>query len=167
MLRASACLLLAGLAGCIAPPSAAQRLADAAYDLNTAARFGRMDVALERVKEAAKEDFGKRHASWGKQVRIVDYEFAGLAIRKDGDADVLVTVTWQRLDESTIRVTEITQRWGDTRGTWWMLREEVKSGDAALLEEEKEKPKAAEGQPPAPAAPRDRGRYQTRVIYDQ
>ncbi len=46
------------LAGCVAPPTAAQRLSESAYDFNTAIRFGRMDIAPEHVREIAREEFG-------------------------------------------------------------------------------------------------------------
>jgi hypothetical protein len=176
-LAASACLA-AALAGCIAPPNSATRLNDAAYELNTAARFGRMDIAAEHVGALSREEFVRRHAEWGRTVRIVDLEYGGASITKEG-ADVLVTVTWQRPSDPIIRVTSITQRWSETRGTWTLTAEEEK-GDPGLLVErakakidrrgakaapEGEAKAASEGE--AKAAPPTRGRFQTRVIYDE
>jgi hypothetical protein len=163
----SAILLGLGLSACVAPPSASQRLAESAYDLNTAARFGRMDVALEHVREAAREEFSKKHQAWGKAIRIVDCDFGGLSIRKDGEADVTITVSWQRPNESTLRATDISQRWADTRGTWWMLREEETGGDPGLLAELTRARAAAPAAAPEAAPATTRGRYQTKVIYDQ
>ncbi len=67
MLRASSCVLFfgLGLAACVIPPTSAQRLTESAYDLNTAARFGRMDVALEHVRDTVRSEFSVRHASKG------------------------------------------------------------------------------------------------------
>src|SRR5262245_46784498 len=98
---ASAACLAASLAGCIAPPSSAQRLNDAAYELNTATRFGRMDIATEHVAALCREEFARRHAEWGRSVRIVDLEFGGASITKEG-AEVLVTVTWQRPSDPVV-----------------------------------------------------------------
>lgn len=174
LFRASACVLLLGLAACVLPPTSSQRLAESAYDLNTAARFGRMDVALEHVKDTSRAEFAQRHAGWGRSVRVVDYEFGGVAMRKDGDADVLVSVNWQRLDESSMRSTEIAQRWTEKRGTWRMASEEERGGDRGLLAEVPKPGVASAGSaapdaaaPPVVAAPPPRSRYQTRVIYEQ
>jgi hypothetical protein len=162
MLRAIVLALAscAAVAGCALPPSAAQRLAESAYDLNTAARFGRMDIAMELVRDASRDQFGKTHAGWGKALRIVDYEMNGVSIRKDGEADVLVTVTWQRPDETTMRNTEIAQRWGSIRGSWSMISEEERGGDPGLISE-------LVSIKSDDAAPTPRARVQTHVIYEQ
>jgi hypothetical protein len=164
MLRATAFALASSVLvlGCALPPTSAERLAQSAYDLNTAARFGRMDIALENVKEAAKEQFGKTHANWGKAIRIVDYEMGGCSIRKDGDADVVVGVIWQRYDETTMRNTEIAQRWASTRGNWALASEEERGGDPGLITE-LVSVKSDDAAPVMPARPR----LQTRVIYEQ
>lgn len=171
MLRATPAVLLLALAGCPMPPTSSQRLTESAYDLNTAARFGRMDVALEHVRDTARDDFAKRHAGWGRAVRVVDYEFNGVSIRKDGDADVGVTVLWQRLDETTMRTTDLSQRWTEKRGTWWMIQEEERGGDRGLLADltKKDADEKADNSaaPPAEQKPPPPSRYQTRVIYEQ
>ncbi len=81
------------------PPSSAQLLAETADDLSNEARFGRIDLAIDHVKDSSREDFSKKHAGWGRVLRIVDYEFSGLQKRKDGDFDVYVTVSWHMLNE--------------------------------------------------------------------
>jgi hypothetical protein len=149
------------IAGCVMPPTAAQRLSDSAYDFNTAARFGRMDIAGEHVREVARDEFVKKHAGWGKAIRIEDIELNGMTMRKDGDADVSITVTWQRASETSMRATDITQRWTSTRGTWSIISEEERSGDKGLINDVDTKVDEA-----APSAS-PRPRYQTRVIYDQ
>jgi hypothetical protein len=160
----AASALLAGLllSACVIPPTPAQRLSEAAYDFNDAARFGRMDIASEHVREIARDEFGRKHAAWGKTVRVVDFEVSRLSMRKDGDADVLVTVSWQRTDETSMRTTELAQRWTSTRGTWAIISEEERGGDRGLIGEV-DKPKSDDAPPP----PAPRSRYQTRVIYEQ
>jgi hypothetical protein len=151
-----------GLTACVLPPTAAQRLGEAAYDFNTEARFGRMDIAGEHVREIARDEFARKHVSWGKSVRVVDSEISGMSIRKDGDADVTVTVTWQRESETTMRTTDVTQRWTSTHGTWTILSEEEHSGDRGLIGDT-EQAKVDDAAPPAPG----KSRYQTRTIYEQ
>ena len=158
---ALAALAILGLAGCIAPTSGAQKLADTAYDLNNATRFGRMDVALEHVAVKSREQFQKEHAGWMRNARIVDIDFNGIQVKKDGVGEVVVTLTWQRADEATTRTTSLVQRWTETRNVWTMASEEAK-GDEGLLGET---PKDATTTPAAPAKP-ERPRYQTRVIYE-
>ena len=121
------------LAGCIGPLTPAQRVQEAAQDMNTAARFGRMDIAFERVSNKGREDFAKRHAAWGSRVRILDYDFQGLALKDQETAEVMVTIGWQRPDESDIRSTTIVQHWKDHRGSWLLESEERGSGDVGLL----------------------------------
>ena len=154
-------LALLGLAGCIAPTSGTQKLADTAYDMNNATRFGRMDVALEHVAMKSREQFQKEHAGWMRNARIVDIDFNGIQVLKNGDGEVSVTLTWQRSDESTTRTTSLIQRWTETRNVWTMASEEAK-GDDGLLGE---KDQAKDATSAAPTKP-ERPRYQTRVIYE-
>lgn len=159
MSRIPFCVVVLSLVGCWNPGSPSHRLAESAYDMNTATRFGRMDVALEHVGSQAREAFAKKHSGWGKSVRIVDLEFGGMTLKTKGsEAEVFVTVTWQRLDEADVRVTNVAQRWTDVRGTWSLMSEEEKSGDSGLLAE------AGRAIDP-PAAP-VRASYRTRVIQD-
>lgn len=161
MKNAATALALLGLAGCIAPTSATQKLADTAYDMNNATRFGRMDVALEHVAMKSREQFQREHAGWMRNARIVDIEFNGIQVKKDGDGEVSVTLTWQRADESTTRTTSLIQRWTETRNVWTMASEEARGDDGLLGEKEK----AKDATSAAPAKP-ERPRYQTRVIYE-
>jgi hypothetical protein len=123
------------LAGCLGNFTPVQRVQEAAHDLTTAARFGRMDIALERVSRNAREDFVKRHAAWGNAVRVVDSEVHGMALRDKEHADVFVTVGWQRIQESEMRVTYLAQHWRDHRGSWLLEGEERTAGDVGLLGE--------------------------------
>jgi hypothetical protein len=159
MSRARCCLAVLGLVGCFNPGSPSHRLAESAYDMNTATRFGRMDVALEHVGPKAREAFAKTHSGWGKSVRIVDLEFGGMSLKNKGsEAEVFVTVTWQRFDEADVRVTSLAQRWTDVRGTWSLSSEDRNGGDAGLLGEAT---KALD-----PSAAPARTSYRTRVIRD-
>jgi hypothetical protein len=155
-------LALLGLAGCIAPTSGTQKLADTAYDMNNATRFGRMDVALEHVAMKSREQFQREHAGWMRNARIVDIDFNGIQVKKDGDGEVSVTLTWQRADESTTRTTSLIQRWTETRNVWTMASEEARGDDGLLGEKEK----AADATSAAAPAKPERPRYQTRVIYE-
>ena len=163
-MRCASLALLSSLTfyGCTMPLTSAQQLSESAYDLNTAARFGRMDIASEHVREVAREEFSRNHANWGRSVRVVDIELNGMSMRKDGDADVSVTVSWQMTAETTTRTTDITQRWTPTRGAWALLSEEERGGDKGLISQADEPTTATAAPPPA-----SRPRYQTHVMYEQ
>ncbi|MCC6552692.1 MAG: hypothetical protein IT372_06670 [Polyangiaceae bacterium] len=156
--------LTLGLAGCFAPPSSAQRLTDAALDMNAATRFGRMDIALDHVGPDARADFARRHAAWGGAVRVVDLDFAGFDMIDRDQAEVVLNVTWLRQDESIVRMTRVSQRWRDDRGTWQLISEKRKDGDSGLLGEPPATPKDAAA--PAEARPA-RTSFQTRVIREE
>ena len=117
------------------PTTPTQRLADSAYAMNNATRFGRMDVALEHVGATARDEFARKHAAWGRGLRIVDVEVQGMSMLPESEADVFLSVSWQRADEAQVRVTHVSQRWRDDRG-WRLTKEERKMGDFGLLGEE-------------------------------
>ena len=109
-----------------------QRVQDAATDLATATRFGRMDIALEHVSREARDRFAKEHANWGTAVRIMDCDVVGMRLRDKEHADVTVTINWQRPDESEMRSTQVVQHWTDHRGSWLLDDEERTTGDIGL-----------------------------------
>jgi len=132
-LRLSAVALCTALAvGCFAPPGAMEKLNMSAYELNTGMRFNRMDVALGHVAKDAQSDFMERHTKWGRGIRIVDVELAGLRPLTNDSVEVNVTVSWHRIDESTIRSSAVTQLWKDTDGGW-KLDEEMRVGGSPGL----------------------------------
>ena len=135
--RHALALLFAGFAllassGCM-PTMPTEKLMDAAYDHNTALRFGRMDVALEHVAAASREDWKRKHAEWGGRVRVLDLELSDIRMKARDKAEVRVRVEWQHVDEMELRSTELLQKWSHASG-WRMETEECTSGDRALLE---------------------------------
>ncbi len=126
--------VLAFCAGCLGlPPGPMERLSNSAYELNTATRFGRMDIAAANVAGEARNDFGRRHRAWGKDVQIVDLELEGVQILADGNAEVDLTVSWHRADETVIRSTTLAQRWTQTSGDWKLVEETTASGSPGLF----------------------------------
>ena len=135
-------LVLAGavaVGGCAAP-SRAQRVQEAAYELNMGLRFGHNTQALGKVAIDHRRDFLRRHREWSQRLRIVDLDLAGLDVRDEG-ADVFVSVLWQPVDETTVRTTVIQQTWKDQRGSWQLVDEKRAQGDSGLIDEiEKKRP---------------------------
>ncbi|HMJ11469.1 MAG TPA: hypothetical protein VK524_08670 [Polyangiaceae bacterium] len=134
---AAALLLLAALgsSGCLAPQTPAARATDAARELNLAARFGRMDVAIGHTASGARGQFLERRTAWGKELRVLDVELAGLSMSDPRQATVLVDVAWTRMSEGSLRSTRIAQTWRDDEG-WQLVREQRIAGDIGLFGEQ-------------------------------
>jgi hypothetical protein len=133
--------LVLGLTACAAPILPSTRVTDAARELNLAARFGRMDIALGLTAENAKRTFVERHATWGDAIRVLDMELSGLAMPDPHSAWLQVDYSWMRIDESTLRKTRVAQLWQDKSG-WQLVREHRVAGDVGLFGE-RARPKAA------------------------
>jgi hypothetical protein len=123
------------LAGCLAVPPAAERATDAARELNLAARFGRMDIALGLASGAARKNFLAHRSEWGRSVRIVDVELAGMNMTDSEHAEIQVDYSWTRIDEGLLRTTRVTQHWEDANGGWKLVREKRLLGDLGLFGE--------------------------------
>jgi hypothetical protein len=132
-------VLFASLAfgGCIGGISPAAKLDDAVKETNDAARFGRTDLAVERVLPASRAAFAKRHRLWGSEVRVVDVEYGGLEKMSEGEAVIVVGFGWFRPAEGVLRTTMVRQTWRNDRGRgpWYLDTEERVGGDVGLLGE--------------------------------
>jgi hypothetical protein len=135
LFRVVALLALAFAPGCMAPPPPAERVTDAARELNTAARFGRLDIAVGRTAEGARAEFLNRRSRWGEAIRVLDVELVGLEMQDGQHALVMVDVAWVRSDESTLRSTRLAQVWKDEEDGWRLAREQRSSGDLGLFGE--------------------------------
>ena len=132
----SACLLtLALLNACFAPASPVQRVSDAARDLNVATRFGKMDMVVSHVDASVRADFMARRAQWGREIRLVDIDLAGVEIRDETHAIVTVNVSWVPLRDNILRSTRLSQSWEDNGHGWKLSHERRLAGDRGLFGE--------------------------------
>jgi hypothetical protein len=130
---ALACVLL--LTACPMPPPASERAMDAAREANVAARFGRIDIAADRTTPAARDEFLRRRASWGGDIRVVDVELGGLSMPDSDHAIFQVDYAWMRMDEDTLRSTRVAQHWTSSKGSWVLESEKRVAGDVGLFGE--------------------------------
>jgi hypothetical protein len=130
-----ACALSLGLFACMPPQAPAQAVSDVARDFNIATRFGRMDVAMEHTAKDRQRELMDHRAAWGGEIRVLDIELAQLNLEDTALADVLVDVSWVRMNEGLLRATRIKQRWENPGGGWKLGGEERVSGDVGLLGE--------------------------------
>lgn len=125
-------VLMAGLSGCMMPPGPAERLTYAAHDMNAATRFGRLDVAMDHVAGHAREDFAKRHGSWGRTIRVLDVEMRGMRMITPETAEVQVAVSWHDSRHMDIQVSYLAQKWTRKENDWALV-EELRVGGAKGL----------------------------------
>ncbi|HET7542970.1 MAG TPA: hypothetical protein VFK05_24020 [Polyangiaceae bacterium] len=128
-------LCAVSLEACMMMPTPSDKASEAARELNISARFGNMEVAAKKASSQTREDFVRRHALWGSQIRIVDVELAGMNMPDSDHAVFQVVYSWMRNDESTMRTTRVTQNWSSLGGAWAMESEERAAGDVGLFGE--------------------------------
>jgi hypothetical protein len=125
--------LFTAAGACVPPQSPAERLSFSAHELNAATRFGRIDVALAHVNHAAQASFLRRRRPWGEGIRIVDVEMKGIRVNDDDNATVSVAVSWHRLDETTLRVSRIEQKWTQGVNDWILVEEQRVAGAPGIF----------------------------------
>ncbi len=122
-------------AGCMPPQLPAEKLSDTAHEVVMAARFGRMDIVFDSVDGPHREAFIEAHAEWGGKIRILDIEYGGARLVTSDRAVVLMSVAWQRVDESMLRNTSLKQTWRLGEKRWTIMKEEIAGGDQGLIRE--------------------------------
>jgi hypothetical protein len=133
--RTLALLFLAFGAGCVKPPGPAEKASDAARELNITSRYGELSAVIGMTALGVREEFVSRRSEWGKLVRVVDVELAGLTLADRDHASVLVDFSWTRADQGILKVTRVLQEWQDEKGRWQLVREKRVSGDLGLFGE--------------------------------
>ena len=76
-----------------------------------------------------------------QNLRIVDVELMGMQMVAPGTAEVSLAVSWHRLDETTLRTSQIAQKWSQKSGDWRMAEEIRTSGSPGLFLPPKKKKK--------------------------
>jgi hypothetical protein len=132
------------LAGCpVGHQAPGARAQETANEFNVDTRFGRMELAAEKVAPDERDAFLERRRAWGASVRVADYELAGVRMKGDADAEMFVRVSWYRVDQGDLHLTTLKQKWHDFKGEWKLVDEGRADGDPGLI---------GDGPAPAPAA---------------
>jgi hypothetical protein len=121
------------LVACGVLPSSGAKLQEASQEHNVNARFGRLEMAVERVDPKEREQWARRHAGWGNKVRIADTETSGTRLVSQTEGEVMVRVAWYRPDEQELHVTTIKQKWKDVNGEWKLVDEARVEGEPGLI----------------------------------
>lgn len=113
----------------------AEALSDAVHGMVDETRWGRAELAADRVAPAFRERFAQAHARWGQSIEIADVDLATLRMASDEkSATAILAVSWYALDTMDLATTQIRQRWEEVNGNYVLARETVIGGDARLLE---------------------------------
>ncbi|MCS6796962.1 MAG: hypothetical protein NZ898_00245 [Myxococcota bacterium] len=123
-----------GSGGCLLQAAArSERLRDAVGALNDAARWGRLDVASERVGPAYRARFVDRRRAWGREVRLADVELLEMRLAPDGErARVWLEVSWYAPRTMLLRTTRLEQHWHARGEGFVLVDEKLIDGDASL-----------------------------------
>jgi hypothetical protein len=135
-------------AACPAMPTPIAAVQQSAQDLSVDARFGRMELAMEKVATAERDEFAAHHRAWGSQIRIADIELVGTRRKSADEIRVLLHVSWYRPEENELKQTTIEQIWSNTNG-WLLSQEKLADGDIGLLGEPVDRAPRAEASAPA------------------
>ena len=100
-----------------------------------------MDIAMENTDPKYRSEFMKRRSNWHSQLKIVDTELAGMAMDGRGKATVQIDVSWIAVDDTTLQVTRLEQKWHNNAGKWMVDAEEKIGGADGLFGEEVEEAK--------------------------
>ena len=121
-------------AGCVGDPnSASDRLGDSVYGLVNAVRWGRPDLATDRVDPGFRRRFVAAHAAWGDRITVADCDVEDLQIARDEKrATAIIAVSWYGPD-ADLRLTRVRQEWKSVGRIYVLTRETVVSGDQSLL----------------------------------
>jgi len=123
------------LSGCFTGISPLQRVSDVSRETNLATRFGQVEVAMRHVDPTARPEFLSRRSDWGKGIRVLEIETAGITIVDEEHATVALDVSWSSLTDSMLRTTQIIQNWDNKKVGWVLTRERRLSGEPGLFGE--------------------------------
>ncbi len=147
--RLAVVLVVGGLGGCTLLEMSAPetRLSDVVYQLNDEARWGRVDLAAQRVAPEWRARFLAQHRRWGRDVRVADADVTNMELGLPDDrAASVVTYSW--IDERTMELSSTTVRqiWESNGEGFRLVREEIAGGDPALLVRPEMAPDSEEGE---------------------
>ncbi|MDQ3033692.1 MAG: hypothetical protein M3Y87_14840 [Myxococcota bacterium] len=124
------------LSGCMLIDSISPqvRLGDQVHQLNDEVRWGRVDLAAQRVAPAHRRQFVRSHRGWGANIHVADADVTNMDLGlPDGRAASFVTYSW--FDERTMELqsTTVRQLWRGEGEGYVLVGEEVIGGDESLL----------------------------------
>ena len=135
-LVALALALASGSAGCLfSNASAETHLRDAVYGFNDAARWGRLDLAVQVVAPGSRARVRSSRGRWGRDLQVADSEVLEIQVDDDRQgATSVVTVRWYQRSSMLVAETRLRQRWTRSGTGYVLVEESVLEGDEQLLD---------------------------------
>ncbi|MEO8876855.1 MAG: hypothetical protein ABI461_14775 [Polyangiaceae bacterium] len=125
---------IVSLSGCMHPTGAAAAQ-EAARQLTTNLRFGRMELVMEHVAPSEMAAYVASHKTWGGSIRIAEAEIEGLRLTGKDEATITVRISWYETSTQELRQTMLRQTWHDQKGDWLLTAEARADGDLGLFGE--------------------------------
>jgi hypothetical protein len=113
-----------------------ERLRDSVVGYNDECRWGRIDLAAQRVMPAYRQRFRLTHHGWGRNLQIADSEIVHVETAGEDSEVAISTVIVRWYDQSTMILADSTlrQSWKKVHGGYILLEEAVVAGHPGLLE---------------------------------
>lgn len=162
-----------------------ERLRDAVNGMSEESRWGRVDLARQRVLPQYRADFELARAHWGKDIQIADVEVVAMKLN-DGDAKDLLReqgMSEEELEEvpdgissvhyawygkdMVLRSTVLEQKWQHKMGNFYLLEESIVDGEASLLREPEPETKDGEWNEPPEATDKAMGNRGGHAVVDK
>lgn len=124
------------LSGCMLIDSISPqvRLGDQVHQLNDEIRWGRIDLAAQRVAPSHRRQFVQSHRAWGTTIRIAEADITNMQLGlPDDQAASLVTYSWFNERTMELSSTTVRQLWKGDGSGFVLSGEEVIAGDESLL----------------------------------
>ncbi len=127
---------LGGGCGLIDQLAPEQRFGDVVHLTNDEARWGRVDLAAQKVAPAHRASFVARHRRWGNDIQIADADVTNLELGLPEDRAASV-VTYAGFDQRTmeLQTTAVRQSWASAGESFVLIDETIIGGAPELFEE--------------------------------
>jgi len=116
-------------------PTGAAAAQEAARQLTTNLRFGRMELVMEHIAPSEMSTYVTTHKAWGGTIRIAEAEIEGLHLTAKDEATITVRIAWYEASTQELRQTMLRQTWRDMKGSWLLTAEARADGDLGLFGE--------------------------------
>ncbi len=130
-------LAVLGASGCIFQNvSPIERLRDSVIGYNEEVRWGRTDLAIQRVEPEFRPRFVISHRSWGRDVQIGDMDIMNVQVAGEERESAESVVLYRWYDQRTMLLADTTVRqvWEKGVNEYTLVSEQIIAGDPSLLE---------------------------------
>ena len=123
------------ISGCfLRNQSSMTRLSDSVNGLSDETRWGRSELAADRVAPSFRVAFNDAHHRWGRDIQIADCDIDRMQLAPDSDsASVVIVISWYDMHTMELNSTRVRQSWKKKGNFFTLQSEEVIEGNAALL----------------------------------